>query len=392
MLLLVLGIALIVRLALILQMGPHYYFGDTPSYDRAARSILAGAGPGADFPRAPFYPALMALGYALGGTGNLFAVRLLQLLLGMGVVALCYALGRRVAGPAAGLLAALAATFEPTLVFTTGMLYPSVLYTLLLLAATLATVRTARSRRAASAVGLGVLLGLCWLAEQVALVPGVALLGWLAAVDLRRGVRALAVPALALVVSLVVVAPWLVYHQRAYGTPAVFVGKARDVLRFARTDTALYGVRAVRDSADDASTRSAGGFFGRELRNLKAHPLGYLSDYTREFLHFFKPLPDRITSRNQYNRGWVKWMGGVYFLLVLLLAVPGWLLGRAPPRDRWLLALVTLSTAAIYAFFFTQTRYRVPVVPQMLVLAALGAARLLPRGTPSRSAGERTDP
>jgi hypothetical protein len=60
---------------------------------------------------------------------------------------------------------------------------------------------------------------------------------------------------------------------------------------------------------------------------------------------------------------------------VLVLAVVGLLAGPASRRDRALLALVPLATAATYALFFTQTRYRVPVEPQITLLAGLGAMR-----------------
>jgi hypothetical protein len=46
-----------------------------------------------------------------------------------------------------------------------------------------------------------------------------------------------------------------------------------------------------------------------------------------------------------------------------------------------LLATVVLTTAAFYAFFFTQARYRIPVEPQLVALAALGLASAFPRFT-----------
>ena len=46
-----------------------------------------------------------------------------------------------------------------------------------------------------------------------------------------------------------------------------------------------------------------------------------------------------------------------------------------------LLAGVVLATAIFYSFFFTQTRYRIPVEPQLVVLAALGMQRAFPRAT-----------
>jgi hypothetical protein len=64
---------------------------------------------------------------------------------------------------------------------------------------------------------------------------------------------------------------------------------------------------------------------------------------------------------------------------VLVLALIGAVGGIVASSDRALLALVPLSTAALYALFFTQMRYRVPTEPQILLLAALGARRLVLR-------------
>ena len=43
-------------------------------------------------------------------------------------------------------------------------------------------------------------------------------------------------------------------------------------------------------------------------------------------------------------------------------------------------ALVVLATGTFNAFFFSQTRYRIPVEPQLLVLAALGVMTFVKSG------------
>jgi len=63
---------------------------------------------------------------------------------------------------------------------------------------------------------------------------------------------------------------------------------------------------------------------------------------------------------------------------LITLAILGLGFGQGPRQGRILLALVVLATASFYSFFFTQTRYRIPVEPQLTVLAALGLERALP--------------
>ena len=163
--------------------------------------------------------------------------------------------------------------------------------------------------------------------------------------------------------------------------------KAQVVLYYARTDPRLAGKRAVRDTTVLFHPLSTVQFVGREWRLLREQPLPYLSDYVWEFVHFFQPMPDRITTQNAYTSSGAKLVTALYFLPVLILGLVGLLLGAGSTRERRLLALVPISTAALYALFFTQTRYRIPTEPQMLVLAALGLIRLLPRFTAALALG-----
>jgi 4-amino-4-deoxy-L-arabinose transferase-like glycosyltransferase len=373
----VLGAALAVRVAIILVMGEGDHFGDTPQYDAAARSILAGGGPGRDFPRPPVYPGLVALGYLIGGAGNFLAVRMIQLGFGVGVVALTFVLGRAVGGPGLGLLAAGLAAVSPTLAFTTAMIYPEVVYTFLLLLMTLMWHALGGGGGVGRATAVGLTTGVGWLTSQVVVVPAAALAAWF--VVRRSGRRRLL--AVAGLAALLVVTPWLLYQKAAYGRAGFHLQKADYVMNIARADTALYGARSIPstvtliDSAQVMSGEAAGsatGLLRRELGWFLARPGGYLWDYTREFLHFFQPLPDRVTSRNRFNRPIVKWIGAIHFAPLLLFAIAGVLFGRASRTDRVLLTIVPLATAALYAFFFTQARYRIPVEPHMTVLAAMG--------------------
>jgi hypothetical protein len=380
----VLVAAAVVRALLIVRMGPQYYFADTLEYEAAARSLLAGHGLGAGFPRAPLYPGFMALGFALFGVGNYMAVRWIQLGAGLLIVALSMRLGARLAGRPGAVLAGAGAATAPTLIFTTSMLYPTVFYTLLLLAMTLAVLGLDERPGRARAVLLGLIAFLLWMTDQVALAPIAAVLLWL--VGRRPGPSRTRVPgpsragavAIAVLTAVALAVPWVVARERAGGS-AFFMEKAQIVLYYARTDPQLAGARAVRDTSVLFHPLTTPQFVAREWRLLREQPVPYASDYVREYVHFFQPMPDRITTQNAYTSSGAKLITALYFLPVLLLATIGLLLGAGSGRARRLLALIPLATAALYALFFTQMRYRIPTEPEMLVLAALGFARLFPR-------------
>ena len=390
-----LAVAAVVRVLLILRMGPHFYFADTAEYESAARSLLAGHGIGRDFPRAPLYPAFMALGFALFGAGNYTGVRLLQLAAGLLVVVLSMRLGYRLGGRPGAVLAGASAALAPTLVFTTAMLYPTVLYTLILLAVTMVALGLdARPGRGRAAL-LGLFIFLLWMTDQVAAAPIAAVLLWLlwggrspAPAPARASWRARAgMVAIAVVTAVLLAAPWAMVQKRIPGRSSIFMEKAQIVLYFARTDPALAQTRAVRDTTVVFRPLPTLQFVGREWRLLREQPVPYVSDYVWEFVHFFQPMPDRIQTQNAYTSSGAKLVTALYFVPVLIFGVVGLLLGAARARARRLLALVPISTAALYALFFTQTRYRIPTEPEMLVLAALGIARLFPRFTATLAAG-----
>jgi hypothetical protein len=191
-------------------------------------------------------------------------------------------------------------------------------------------------------------------------------------------------------------APWLIHQKVAFGRAGFHLQKADYVMNIARADTALYGARSVPSNVvitDSAQVQlgsaggSATGILRRELGFFLASPLAYMTDYAREFLHFFQPLPDRVTSRNRFNQPAVKWLGAIHFGPLLVFAIVGLFVGRMSRGDRALLVVVPLSTALLYAFFFTQTRYRIPVEPHLTLLAAAGLDRIATRlfGRESRS-------
>jgi tetratricopeptide (TPR) repeat protein len=67
---------------------------------------------------------------------------------------------------------------------------------------------------------------------------------------------------------------------------------------------------------------------------------------------------------------------GLHFGLIAALGLAGAILSwRAFPASRWLAAAIALQLAAILPVFVTE-RYRLPVVPGLLVFAALGLQRL----------------
>jgi len=267
----------------------------------------------------------------------------------------------------------------PTLVFVTGLLYPTLLYSTLLLAILVVAWDLATRPGVVRAALLGVLVVAGWLTDMVIVAPLAAVGAWLLARVRHAGValvRALAVSA----ATVALLALPTLGMLRSQGGDRVFMGKAQAVLHFARTDPEISRPRWIRIPPGTAfEALSPRALVAREWRLLRERPVAYLLDYALEFLHFFQPLPDRVTSQNRFNRLPVLLAGAVWFAIVLVLAIAGLARGVGPRHGRALVAGVVLATAAFYAFFFTQTRYRIPVNPQIVVLASLAVVRAFPR-------------
>lgn len=376
------ALGMVLRIAYVSTLENRWYFGDTGEYEASALRILHGMGFDQSIPRAPLYPSLMALSFLVGGESNYAVMRGIDLGLGLALMVVVSRIAGRLGGPTAATLAAAGIAVAPTLVFAAGLLYPTTLHATLLAAATLVALKLRERPTARLGALLGLLFGLGWLTDQVFLVPAAAVSLWLVLEGRAHG-RALA-RALAVAGALIaaVALPYVRMQQRA-GGGGVFMHKAQAVLHSARTDPILAHDRWVRFPPDTPfEPLSMTGFLRREVRLLSQQPVAYLHDVSWEFLHFFRPVPDRVQTENRFTRPVVRYAGGIYFLVLLLLAGFGLAFGRGPRAGRFLLAGVVVATAAIYAFFFTQARYRIPVEPQMIALAALGVRveRLRPLG------------
>jgi len=378
----ILALAVLVRTAFVLSMGDRMYFADTAEYEAAAIRLLHGQPSAAGDPRAPLYPAFMALGFAIGGEHDYRTTRLLQVLLSTLIVWGSGRVARSIGGEAAERPALWLTALSPLLVFASGLLYPTTLHALLLLGFTAAVLRVGEHRSLMPAIAAGLALAAGLATDLVFAAPAGALTLWAVARSRRIGWTAVRGVAVMMLVATGLLLPWVLSHRPAAGGGGAFMQKAQYVLDWSRSDPRVASRRRVRLPADTQfRPLSARAFAAREFGLLRQQPAAYLGDVASEFMHFFAPVPDRIQTRNRYNRASILWVGALHFIPLLVLGALGAWRGAGATALRVALSLVVLATAGFYAFFFTQTRYRIPVEPMMAVLAALALVRFAPRLT-----------
>jgi 4-amino-4-deoxy-L-arabinose transferase-like glycosyltransferase len=371
--------------------------------DRWALDILGGTAPAAPFYQDPLYPYLLALIYRLFGHGYL-TVYLLQLLLGLGVVAVVFDLTRRLfdlrAAVAAGLLAA---AYRPFL-FYEGQVEKTSVAVAMTAAWLWLSVKAIQRRRRGDALLAGAALGMACLTRGnllafVPFLPGLFLLAPAGPPDAgsRSGNRALA--ALALAGALGVVAPVALRNsllggellltttqigQNFYagnnaanrdgqnGTPPW----VRTAPEFEEEDFAAYAERAT---GRPLSRREVSLFYARQA-------LAWISGTPGDFLALAARKAALYVSRHEVpDNADIGFFGRYSPLLrppfpgfgaVFALGFAGMaLLGRAGAARRGLVAFFWLYALATVAFFVL-SRFRVLAVPALLPFAGGFAVRL----------------
>jgi len=236
-----LGLALAVRLLLLVAWTPPIV-ADAADYDRLARSLAEGRGytnarGEATSWRPPLYPAFVATIYRVAG-GSVEAVRLAQVLVDAGTVALGYQLGTVLFGTLAGRIAGLLIAVNVSTISASSRLLSETLFTMLLMVAVVLTLewwRAVRSDRRSAAVPLGAAVGavvgagtLCrgvLLLYPLCLIGMAVLRGWVRPSPEARSTSAARTSGWGLLVAsgalllgfALVVMPWTVRNYRVHG-------------------------------------------------------------------------------------------------------------------------------------------------------------------------------
>ena len=395
-LLLVVGIAAIVRVAYALALAPPLSFFDDDAFFHGTAQLLAdGHGylrpldfafhgqsiPTAEHP--PLYPLLLSVPRALSLDG-LDAERMIGVAIGTGTVAVAALIGRRVAGDRAGLAAAVLCAAYPSFIAADGAIMSETLFGFLVALGVLMALRLRTRPSPAVAAGLGVAIGLAALtrSEGLLLVP---LLG--APALWRASGQRLALGAAVALATVVVVAPWVVRNWEVFGRP-VLSDNQGTLLAGSNCRRTYYGkdigwfsvacVPAANPSAAGASTNEAehsASLTDRGLDYAGAHPgRAVLVAGVRlaRVWGLYQPGRQAIATG---RRAWVQKVGVVVYYLVVLTAILGGVSLRRR-RDELAILLAPVLLASFVALVsWGSVRFRHEAEVMLLVLAGVAIAR-----------------
>lgn len=387
-----LALGLIVRLV-ILWASPEPMVSDALAYVHMADTLVHGVGMTDTFGQyafySPGYPLILAGPFALFGS-SLAVAQAVNLICALALIALVFWLTRAVSdAPVAPWLAALMmALWIPNAVGVATVAKEN-LSTPLLVGFGLLVVWLPRSRRPLSlATGAGLIYGFSLLVGGSVVLTAVGLLVALLMWDASPVRRACAFGLFALGALLPLI-PWLVHVKAALGVVTLSTNAPFNLYLgnnpratgwfLSIMDTPL-GPRWHQLSAQLGEAGTAAMLQHEAISYIIGHPLACVTLGIKKLWFFWLPKwPDLHEWHAAPKLAVLRGIETVQFLLVVGLAVWTILTARLNGRARGLLVATIASFWLIHAVTYIIPRYREPVMPLMIVLAAVGLCKIVPR-------------
>jgi 4-amino-4-deoxy-L-arabinose transferase-like glycosyltransferase len=343
--------------------------------------------------RTPGYPVFLAV---CGGSPRI--ARIVQSLLDTSTILAVYWLARRWLTRGGSVLAAAIITFNPFMIYFSGLILSETLFTALSTwGALLLLGNTPDSDEAVTAEGdsprfaPNPLLGAALLSVAILVRPsGIALpvlLGVAAALLNRRRRGAYprwwpVPPATTLLLcTLLVLAPWGYRNHRLVGAWI-----------WTTTNAGITAYDGFNDDATGASDQrfalkipglsqtselQRNTFFTDEAQRwIRHHPRRALWLSINKIARTWSPVP----LSAEYGKPLYRWIGGLYAVPVDVLIVLGIFYGRLPRSAKVYLLIPAIYITAVHAMSVGSLRYRLPAEPVLAILAASGGGGLLAAG------------
>lgn len=368
--------------------------------------------------RPPGYPWFLAGVYMLFGVND-FAPRVVQMGIGVLNALLLYWIGRRLFGAAAGFLAGLfMASYWVFPYFEAVLTYPAVAVLLLLLLIN-ALLRWQEDLKLRRAVLFGALLGGFALFRPNGLLMAPFLLAWMAWICWKRRIspaRTIASLASVLCACVCVLAPAFIRNYivardfvllSSYGGINLYVGnhpeaslvepRIPELMEIAGIEhwscfdyPAIVRGLAAAQGRDTIKYSEANRYFYRKaFAFIKEDPGRFLYNLARKTLLLWGPYEITNDTVMEYDKRFSRVLGPlpgfpwvfaffIFGLLVFLADLPT----RARAGEKTavtsasLLLLIFCSYSLSVVIYFVAGRYRVPLIPIMLLFAAYGLTRL----------------
>ncbi len=391
---LIIVICLAIRVCYVITLEDRFYFPDSVRYDRIASELIQGEGFSSSF-TAPLYPVFLSWVYTLFGH-SLLTVRIIHSIIGTASVLIMYLLGREMFSEKAGLTAALLGSVYPFFIFFTGLVLTETLFIFLLLCLVLffrkitvqilpgsagTTPITNKNLRAGLgyAICTGILAGVSILIKPAMLY--FLLFFFTLILVIYRG-RRKRISLHALLICLIagfVISPWAYDNYKRTG---------KFIFLTTGGGYTLYESNNPRATGGPAGERIV---WSEEMKKMDKVELD--KHFKREAVLFIKNNPRRFLelavikirrfwsftpNAGGYQNRKYKTISTLSYGPIVLLAL--WQV--AATRKRWrelaFLYLPILFFTLLHTVILGSLRYRIPVMPYVIIFAANGISKFLP--------------
>lgn len=399
----ILALAFGVRLAYLLQIRTNPFFLrpiiDAKMYDEHALAIAGGNLVGSEvFYQAPFYAYFLGLIYWIFGH-DYFLARLFQITVGAFNCVLIYAIGRKVFRASVGFIAGLIAALYSTFIFFDAELLRTFLIIFLSLAALLVLLRAGDRPSTLRWAGAGLLLGLAAITWEAILlfVPCALFWMYLTLRDRKRLPEIVWCCALLCLAIGVVIFPVSLRNYRVTGDVVLissqgglnfYIGNNPEADRTTTIQPGeewddLVNLPASAAGITRPALRSRW-FYTQALKYIRESPLGWLRLLGKKLLLFWQAAELDPNNDILFYRTCSRLFGVLYqpswwiiipFGVVGPLALVGMLLLPTKEANVRLLLLFMLSSMFALVLYHVRARYRLPVVPVLIIFAAWAVQR-----------------
>ncbi len=395
-LILLLGLALILRLGhwLVVRDDPFiaHLIMDSHEYDRWAQEIAGGNWLGSEiFFQPPLYPYFLASIYKIFSR-NLDVVYLLQIFLAVGGCYALYRAGRKLANPKVGLAAAALAAAYGVFIFHDVQIIKESLAVTIVCFLLWVLVEARESQKIRIWFFAGMLCGMLSLLRENTLlvVPVLFLLTYSPGEKMHRFLLKSGTLVLGVVIILTPVAfrNWWVGGQflptTFQGGPNFYIGNnprangtyqsivpGKHIPHYERTEPTRIAEQEMGRSLTPLEVSNF--WFRKSLSWAKNHPLDFVKLQLKKFLMFWSwyEWPDAVDYYYIKQTSWILHVPLIEFGCVFILAIIGLWFIKGRLRAFFPILLFILAWMATTVIFFLFSRYRLPAVPALILLAAI---------------------
>lgn len=381
--------ALALRLAYVLPLSPDKLSPDASSWMDIALGIAQGSGFGGTT-RAPGFAFFLAGIFSVFGK-SVAAVRVLQAVLGAFTCVLVYKTGKRLFSEGAGRIAAVLLSFYPYLLAYTGDVISETFLTFMIAAAVFCTVKTSQEPGWKNIVVTGILYGLTGLTKSTTLPFFLLACAWL-----WWNTKSFRTGFLAGLCTLAVIVPWsfrnYFHYDKSYIMPVntpwcQLYGSSCDTAFWSETMGELDKPQSA-ELTEPAIPRDWPYLLTLPIPErdkicrkkafdwISANPDKFLALCCLRFRHFWRLYPMMAYP-------WQKYAAMATSGLYIPLAFIGFALSIRQFRKTSLLMALFASYTFVHLFFVVVMRYRVPIDPFIIIMAAYTLNAVLVRLKPS---------